>query len=362
MLHRINLPNCLPALEWIVQLQTDLLTAVCSNAVDQAQVTLDWVIAQLPGLPPNWVISFCSWAIEGASILERMQNIAALPVATKHQLLQHFNNNLQYIDAFDNAKNPPATRPLDHGMPHDADKKYRAFLEIFYDPVFYRSKGYPVDTDGNINDATRFHKDIFLDRCHKINDDLRVCPLCDGSLDGSQVDHWLPKKYFPELSCQPHNLIEICQACNSRSNKGEKLTLTNGDATPFDDWFHPYLRPANGKFTIRIQLKGVPQLQGGNAQDAIRLSKLDSLINLQSRWAKEYRTQIKRIEGKIRGCKRRGETFTTHSLKSLIEDWRDAVQDQIGLETHAMLEQSVLSLASDENSHLFAEFFDFAVS
>ncbi|MGB3221867.1 MAG: hypothetical protein WBB23_03620 [Desulforhopalus sp.] len=251
---------------------------------------------------------------------------------------------------------------LPQGLDKDADKKYRTFLEIFYDPVFYKQKGYPIDTNGTYNDDVRFHKDIFLDNFHKENEDLSVCPLCDGGLDGSQVDHWLPKKHFPELSCQPHNLIEICQACNSRSNKGEKHTLTHGNVKPFDDWFHPYLRPANGTFEIEIGPKGVPSLKSIDAKDVVRLSNFDKLLNLQSRWSTEYRTQVKRIQKKIHGKRRRGETFTNESLNSLIIDWHDTVSDEVGLKPNSLLEEAILSLASDESSHLFEEFFDYAVS
>ncbi len=360
MLHAINLPGCRPAFEWIVQLQIDLFTALCDPNIGADDITVEWITARRPDISEEWLTKFCGWVKEKVSILERLQNIAALPDITKTQLLQHFNNNLRYEEAFNPAQTPPATTQLQENMPDAADKKYRAFLVIFYDPVFYKSKGYPVTLDGNGGADTIFHKDVFLEDSHTVNDDIRVCPLCDGALDGSQVDHWLAKKHFPELSCHPHNLIEICQACNNGSNKGQKLALNNGNARPFDDWFHPYLRQASGKFTIQIQPKGIPQLQGGNAQDMTRLANLDSLINLQSRWTTEYKTQVKRIQKKISGKKKRGTVFDNHSLKTLIDDWCDDVRDEIGLKPNAIVEESVLALASDVTSHLFEEFSDYA--
>ncbi len=361
MLHKIKLPNCHPALSWIVQLQTDLLTALCAHNINQADVTMEWVAAQRPDIADEWINKFCSWVKGGKSILDHMQDIAGLPNHIKDELLTHFQENSQFVDSFDAGKNPPPTQQLQQGMSNDADKKYRAFLVLFYDPVFYKGKGYPVATNGNNDVAVRFHKNSFLKSCHTKNKNVTVCPLCDGSLDGSQVDHWLAKAHFPELSCQPYNLIEICQACNSRSNKGEKLVLDNGNGRPFDDWFHPYLRPAVDEFTIRIQQKGIIEFQFATDRQKKRMENFDALINLQSRWTLEYRTQIKRIQSKIRGKKKK-VNLTKDSLRHILEDWRDDAEHEIGLKPNAILEKCVLSLAVDTESYLFEEFIVYATS
>ncbi len=361
MLHRINLPNCRHALEWIVQLQDDLITALCADDVRAADVTPEWIIAKRPDIDSAWINRFCTWKKEKATFLEYMQRIAALPPAAKGQIIQHFHNNLKYHEAFDSTKNPPQTVSINNVLNQDAAMKYCAFLELFYDPTFYNPKGFPIDANGNA--GGKFHKDVYLECFRNINDEVRVCPLCDGGLDGSEVDHWLAKKHFPELSCEPHNLVEICSACNSRANKGEKQALSSGATKPFDNWFHPYLRPASGAFSIQIEAKGIIKLNGQTAQDDLCINKLDTLINLCKRWGEEYRSvQIKRIENKIRGRRRTGAVFTEQSLKSLIENWIVDAKSEIGLEPHAMLEESVLSVASDTNSALFKEFLHYAIS
>lgn len=360
MLHKINLPGCHPALTWIVQLQTDLLTALCAHGISARDVTAEWVASHRPGIDDKWVKRFCSWTREGTSILARMQDIAALPPNTKDQILRHFNKNLQYADAFDTTKSPPPTTPLPNGLEQEAATKYRAFLEVFYDPAFYKQKGFPVHADGSRGGC--FHKDIFIKRSHTDNDDLGVCPLCDGELDDSEVDHWLAKKHFPELACHPYNLVEICGACNGRSNKGEKLTLSPQNVKAFDDWFHPYLRPASGTFTIQIEEKGVVTLKAKDIGDEARIANLDRLVNLYNRWKVEYRTQFKRVLKKIYGRKCRGQIFTEQSLKGLVDEWLGDVQSEIGLKPHAMLEESLLRFASDVRSNVFEEFLKYANS
>ncbi|MGB3224848.1 MAG: hypothetical protein WBB23_18740 [Desulforhopalus sp.] len=111
MLHKINLPNCLPAFEWIVQFQTDLLTSLCDNAVGPADVTPEWTFALRPDISVDWIKRFCKWKVLKVPILKRMKDIAALPDAVKQQLLDHFRNNQQYYEAFDIEITPPRTVP-----------------------------------------------------------------------------------------------------------------------------------------------------------------------------------------------------------------------------------------------------------
>lgn len=76
----------------------------------------------------------------------------------------------------------------------------------------------------------------------------------------------------------------------------------------------------------------------------------------------EYRIQVKRIERKIHGNKKRQGTLTEVSLKEIINNWLEEAQDEVGLKPHALLEVSVLSLASDTSSNLFEEFWQYSLS
>lgn len=251
MLHKINLPDCTAHLNWVVRLQCNLLHALCDPDLAPADVTADWAIALRPDVDGDWIRRLCRWSKTKKSMLARMKAVAGLAVDEKQAVITHYEANMQFPDSFDDAKEaPPATTPLPNGLSADAEAAYRDYFLMFYDPIFYGQKGYPID-DPNLN-GKWFTKDSYLESYHAANPAIKVCPLCDGTMDGAEVDHWLAKnRHFPELNCHPQNLVEICGACNGRTNKGEKLALDTGTMDPFKNWFHPYMRPAAGGLRLR---------------------------------------------------------------------------------------------------------------
>lgn len=358
MLHRINLPACTQHLEWVVQLQGDLLRALCDPGVAPVHVTVDWVKARRADIDATWMERFCAWSKKEQSVLDRMGEIADLSIADKQTLVAHYDRNLHYPEAFDAAlPPPPVTTPLPSGLSANAVRAYRDFFELFYAPIFYGDKGYPI-VDPGLN-GQPFTKDQYLEAYHAVNPVVRVCPLCDGSMDGAELDHWLAKKHLPELNCHPQNLVEICGACNGRTNKGEKLALEEGNAAPFGNWFHPYLRPAAGLFSIRIE-HGVPTLASDDPVIQARLTSLNSLINLTKRWTDEYRTQFKGIEQRIRNHRRHGKTFDEAGLRAQLSSWKTDAEGEQGVRGHKLLEDGLLTLALVDGSDAFVELFQYA--
>ncbi len=68
-----------------------------------------------------------------------------------------------------------------------------------------------------------------------------LCAYCDGPLNvtsRSTVDHFQPRKHFPELSLDWTNLFPACDLCNE-TYKGEQWScaLVRPDTDPVDDWF-----------------------------------------------------------------------------------------------------------------------------
>jgi len=360
MLHRINLPDCRAHLDWIVQFQCNLLHALCDPTVVPVLVDIDWVKSIRADVDDDWMTRFCGWKKEQKSILQRMQAIAGLTAAEKQIVIDHYEANLQYPDAFDDDKaDPPPTIPLPNGLTESAAKAYRGFFEMFYAPIFYKAsnhQGYPVE-GGEL--AKRFWKAVYLQGYHEANPKMAVCPLCDGSMDGAELDHWLPKEQLPELNCHPLNLVEICGTCNSVINKGKKPTFDESRPQPFANWFHPYLRQAEGCYSIDVE-NGRPTFLGNDENSQQRIENLDRLINLSTRWSQKFDNLITRIEERIRHHRRRGRSFDKDSLIRKIQDWLIDARSEIGLGEYKLLESVLLDAASNDDSDLFTEFWEYA--
>jgi hypothetical protein len=345
-------------LGWVVQLQGDLLHALCDPAISAGDVTVDWAKARRADIDATWLEKFCAWSKKEKSVLDRMRGVAGLSAVDKQSLVAHYDRNLRYPEAFNAAlPPPPATTPLQDGLPENAAAAFCEFFKMFYDPIFYNKKGYPIvapDLNGK-----PFTRDRYLIACHAANPGMKVCPLCDGSMDGAELDHWLVQKHLPELNCHPNNLVEICGACNSRTNKGEKLALDKGAAVPFDNWFQPHLRPAAGLFAVKIEC-GKPTLMSDDLAIQARLDSFNGLINLTKRWTHEYRNQCQGIERRIRHHKRRGTAFDENGLRAQLESWRTDAEGEQGIGYYKLLETSLLSLALLDRADIFIEFLIYA--
>ena len=60
------------------------------------------------------------------------------------------------------------------------------------------------------------------------------CPFCGNIGISSQLDHYLPKKYYPQYSIYPKNLAPICRDCNEGFKKAIYATREE------EQWIHPY--------------------------------------------------------------------------------------------------------------------------
>lgn len=61
------------------------------------------------------------------------------------------------------------------------------------------------------------------------------CPYCGGIGEPKNLDHYLPKKHFPQFSVLPLNLIPACRDCNM-DGKGAAYAETQSEQI-----IHPYL-------------------------------------------------------------------------------------------------------------------------
>lgn len=64
---------------------------------------------------------------------------------------------------------------------------------------------------------------------------IRACSFC-GTVDGEEIDHFLPKEAYPELAVATCNLVPACGRCNKK--KDDLVTSSSGSRFP-----HPYFDP-----------------------------------------------------------------------------------------------------------------------
>jgi hypothetical protein len=158
--------------------------------------------------------------------------------------------------------------------------------------------------------------------------------------------------------CQD-NLTLICSVCNESPNKGDKPVHTVGS---FADWFHPYLRPGNGTIQLTYDLPSLSvKCTTANVADQPKADNLDSLLNLTSRWTREFKAKYashqdtlrRREQKKIDNAQNR---HTRADIQSYVEQWRDDLNagepqyEILNTLAEALLEPDRLSAWYDELS------------
>lgn len=79
---------------------------------------------------------------------------------------------------------------------------------------------------------------------------FNLCPYC-GVGPVSQLDHYLPRSAFPELSVSPDNLVPSCMNCNY----AKRDHVPNGEG---DQVFHPYFDDFNEPWLEATLVDGDP--------------------------------------------------------------------------------------------------------
>ena len=366
MLHKIRIPEtCRPYFEWIVELQRRLLTAICQ--VTPAEIDTEWVVAQLSDLDAKWVRNFCGRKdnISGVkrSMIEHIQTIAGLSAHLKRQIIDAFEQDLGFQTAFDDDSSHAyrfSGLSVVDGDVH-ARKAVRGFFESFYDPNFSKGAGYKIPQNGGL--FKRFDRKFFLKEFRKTNGNVTVCPMCDGSLESPDVDHFYPKSHYPFLSCHRLNLAPICQECNRKKSNEPPLTLREDN--PTRDWFHPYLRPAEGTFTVSISHDGnrmILELSANDERSQQRLANLEKLIRLKERWQKrlahKHEDTLRKIGGHRRYRSRRKgrrQQMSRAELREKLQEWFDETTPLVGREPSAILTTRYLQCALNEEPYIFDE-------
>jgi hypothetical protein len=178
------------------------------------------------------------------------------------------------------------------------------FLVQFYDD--FRGRGLPGCLFTN-DEIRSFGAQDFLKAYINENNRLCVCPVCDetgfftvsGDAVRTDIDHYLPKSYYPHLAVHPFNLLPLCHLCNS-AVKGQVDPLDGGDGRrrSLQDIWLPYRE--NGLSTQTFLEVNTYVDQGtdffivqprSNGDLRERIDVLAQVFDLPQRWS-ERRDQI----------------------------------------------------------------------
>lgn len=354
MLKPIHRVTCSPALVACQHLMQTFALWLCAPGTTAANLTQAGL--QPPAMPTaieaDWLWEFLQRKEDRRPLLNCAQSLVAMSAAQKSALAAWVLSVSALATQFQAAPPPWPTTGPQVGPVNWAE--FKTLMEAFYDRGFrarlpYLADGTPVAV-GGVSYAS------FVDAfraAHRLNHDphaRQVCVLCGGPLgDTPHVDHWVIKSAFPLLSMCADNLTLICSTCNEAPNKGDKPVHSDGS---FADWFHPYLRPGNGALQLGYDLHAAAMHCSAFAPaDQPKALNIDGLLNLASRWTREFKAEyakhqdvLRRSEGRrVRAAKPR---HTLQELGTYVQEWAESLSpNEPHHEVHTTLGQAMIEPA-----------------
>jgi hypothetical protein len=311
-IHRVNCGRALAACQRLMQ---QFALWLCDPNVRGTTLTRQSLLDHMPSaIEGEWLWTLI--AVDRRStkrtkaLLDAAKLLADLPTREKLGLAHWVQAVAKVADHFTAA--PPAN--LRVGPPNDwkaRSRPWQAFQSVM--AAFYEEglkKGLPYQSDGTptTDAAQQVSYETFATefrRLHRLDPHpyaREVCVLCGGELTGPQVDHWACQSMFPLLAVCADNLLPVCDRCNGPSHKGQRPVHTAGS---FQDWFHPYLRHANGALRLLPITSPLSiRAESHEAEHAGKVRNLDQLIDLSERWTREFKAEVQKIRREISPAER----------------------------------------------------------
>ncbi len=339
MLIPVRPSSCAPGLIASKELQATLVNWLCAPDRVAADLT-DRNVHALHADPivGDWLVRFLHRTQDGTSIKSSCEVLANLSAEHKDFVIAWLRDSGNVTSQFNAAppvwpKNPPLKSPAWNSL--------RTLLIAFYEIGL--GEGLPFNPAGQPTRTEGLKRDRFV-AAFKSESAEWVCVLCQGPANGLQVDHWIAKAHFPNLSVAPDNLLPICSDCNSSAYKGHKLVLSPGQAQPFLEWFHPYHRPAHDKVLPNYR-DGKVRVEPLSVEYAPHVRNLDGLLKLSARWSNYHRMYYGDYQRELADKIRRGRVAGT--LDGLREELREYLtQMNIGTRKyHPFLQKLVVESA-----------------
>ncbi|HCA5184967.1 HNH endonuclease [Acinetobacter baumannii] len=161
------------------------------------------------------------------------------------------------------------------------------------------------------------------------------CPYCCGIGRPRNLDHYLPKSYFPQFSIFPQNLVPSCRDCNMDGKKDEFSKVKEKQV------IHPYL-DKDAFFQERwISAKYIPDLNNKTA------GIIEYYVNPPHDW-EECDKQRAQEHFKQFDLAKRYSIQAAEELSYVHEDWMKAIN---GLEDINFIQQEWTRIAQ-KSSHI----------
>lgn len=334
MLKPIHRVDCSDALAACQNLMQKLALWLCDVSMHGVDITEENCRIQMPSaIEGDWLWGLLQRKECERPLLERAKHIADLSDADKLSLAAWVHSVSAVAAHF--VHPPQANLPTDRPINKAAWAEFKSLMQSFYVKGFYQI-GLPYLANGSptANEGLWLTYHQFVDmfrKKHRLNADpnsREVCVLCGGPLTQPAVDHWIREGAYPLLSVCADNLLPICGECNEAPNKGQKDVHGSGC---FSEWFHPYLRHANGQIRLNYDLHTLSiSVLANNPIEAQMVANLDSLLNLSKRWTLEFKSEYIKQQGEL---KKREQLRKKQGKPSFT---------QIEIQYHIQTEQAVL--------------------
>jgi hypothetical protein len=233
------------------------------------------------------VLSLADWPHPSKPPTKAMRAALALTPTERGALLDTVRHDL----SFESNINDEEFRFEFPALPAGVRKAGKALLGSIYESVFFK-KGMQVANSSLVN-RKKWEEDF-----KTANDGLELCPACLLAIWEQRVDdratmdldHFLPKALYPQLSVHGLNFVPLCKLCNL-TYKGQKDPLSPSGGRLTSIWFPYYaagLEEAEPAFSISKTGQPGVKLTGPACEEQI--ANFETLFRVSQRWSDRLNT------------------------------------------------------------------------
>lgn len=257
------------------------LSPLSSELIEAGQTILDLleVIADDTSGDPKIVLA--GWPHPADPPKKGMEAVLALSPTERRELLEAVRHDF----TFQSSTGEEDFRFEFPGLPAKVQKAGKALLGSLYKSVFYK-KGMRI-ADSSLVNRKRWEESF-----EAANEGLELCPACLLSIWEKRVDaaamdldHFLPKALYPQLSVHGLNLVPLCKDCNL-THKGQKDPLSPSGGRLPGIWF-PYnsagLEEAEPVFSASETDQREVKLTSAACEE--KVANFETLFNVSKRWS-----------------------------------------------------------------------------